>query len=46
VIILADKTTIADPTVEVEEANGHRYIADQAMIRRYLSTQYDQPLAG
>jgi hypothetical protein len=46
VIILADKTTIADPTIEVEEANGRRYIADQAMIRRYLSTQYDQPLAG
>ncbi|CAN7446081.1 DUF3088 family protein [Phenylobacterium sp. LjRoot225] len=46
VIILADETTIADPTIAVEEANGRRYIADQAMIRRYLSTQYDQPLAG
>jgi len=46
VIILADATTIEDPTVEIQEANGHRYIADQAMIRRYLSAQYEKPMAG
>jgi hypothetical protein len=46
VIILADDAEVKDPTVEVEEARGRRFIADQAMIRRYLSSQYDQPQAG
>jgi hypothetical protein len=46
VIVLADGAEIRDPTVEVQQANGRRFISDQAMIRRYLSTQYDQPQAG
>lgn len=46
VIILAEDAKITDPTIEVEQIQGRRYIADPAMIRRYLSAQYDQPTAG
>lgn len=46
VLVLDEGTEPKDPGIELEEVNGHRYIADQAMIRRYLSAQYDQPLAG
>lgn len=46
VIILADGVAIKDEGVEPRTANGRRYIADEKLIRRYLSTQYDQPLAG
>jgi hypothetical protein len=45
VLILAD-TALKDEGVEVLRANGRRYIADEKTIRRYLSTQYDQPQAG
>uniref|UniRef100_B0SYH7 DUF3088 domain-containing protein n=1 Tax=Caulobacter sp. (strain K31) TaxID=366602 RepID=B0SYH7_CAUSK len=46
VLILADDTVVKDAGVEVSSANGRRYIADEKTIRRYLSTQYDQPHAG
>lgn len=46
VIVLADETAIQDGGVEAKMANGHRYIDDEGLIRRYLSTQFDQPLAG
>lgn len=46
VLILADKTQVADQGVEVQQAMGRRYIADEKLIRRYLSTQYRMPQAG
>ncbi len=46
VIVLSDGAEISDPAVEVKQASGRRFISDQAMIRRYLSTQYNQPQAG
>ena len=46
VIVLADETAIQDGGIQAKSANGHRYIDDEGMIRRYLSTQFDQPLAG
>ena len=46
VIILADGVEIADGGVAAQVANGRRFIADQKLIRRYLSAQYGQPVAG
>jgi hypothetical protein len=46
VLILADDTEPKGGGIEPERANGRRFIADEKTIRRYLSTQYDQPLAG
>ncbi len=46
VIVLADKIQLRDPGVEVRQTHGRRYIADEKLIRRYLSSQYYQPLAG
>jgi hypothetical protein len=46
VIVLADDAEIKDGGIEPETANGRRYIADEKVIRRYLSSQYDQPTAG
>jgi hypothetical protein len=45
-LVLAEGTEIVDPGVEFGEANGRRFIAAEKMIRRYLSSQYDQPMAG
>jgi hypothetical protein len=46
VLILADGSTPKDGGIETETAKGRQYLADEKSIRRYLSTQYDQPLAG
>ena len=46
VLILAEGTTVADSPLEPFTANGHRYFNDQALIRRYLSTQFGLPQAG
>ncbi|WP_309605640.1 DUF3088 family protein [Phenylobacterium sp.] len=46
VIILADATRVDDPGVAPRQAQGRRYIADEKLIRRYLSSQYDLPQAG
>jgi hypothetical protein len=46
VLILASDTAIKDPTLEPLSANGHRFFNDQALIRRYLSSQFDLPQAG
>jgi hypothetical protein len=46
VIILSDGTEIADPGLHPQVANGRRFIADEKLIRRYLSAQYGQPVAG
>ena len=46
VIILADTVEIEDAGVTPRHANGRRFIADEKMIRRYLSSQYHQPQAG
>ncbi len=46
VLILARETVLKDQGIAPEVAKGNRYIADEKTIRRYLSAQYDQPLAG
>jgi hypothetical protein len=46
VIVLADETVMHDGGVQPKSANGRRFIDDESLIRRYLSTQFDQPLAG
>ena len=46
VIILADGLEIRDGGLQPQEAHGRRFLADERLIRRYLSTQYDHPLAG
>jgi len=46
VLIVGDDPTPIDEGIAVEEANGRRFIADERMIRRYLSATYDQPVAG
>ncbi len=46
VLVLADASEPLDRGVLLQHANGRRYIADEKTIRRYLSTQYAQPLAG
>lgn len=46
VIILGDTAPLKDDGVTVQQANGRRFIADERVIRRYLSSQYDQPMAG
>ena len=46
VIILSDDVEITDLGVQPQVANGRRFIADQKLIRRYLSAQYGQPVAG
>jgi hypothetical protein len=46
VIVLADETTIQDGGIKAKSAKGRRFIDDEGLIRRYLSTQFDQPLAG
>jgi hypothetical protein len=46
VIILAGGRELMDEGVDTQEANGHRFICHERTIRRYLSTQYDLPIAG
>jgi hypothetical protein len=46
VLILAEGTAVTDPTLEPFTANGHRFFNDQALIRRYLSSQFGLPQAG
>ncbi len=46
VLVLAADSNVSDPTLEALEANGQRYFNDQALIRRYLSSQFDLPMAG
>ncbi|MDB5437680.1 MAG: hypothetical protein JWM33_107 [Caulobacteraceae bacterium] len=46
VLILAQGATPTDEGVETQPANGRLFIADEKIIRRYLSSQYDQPIAG
>lgn len=46
VIVLSEEAVIRDADIEVAQSQGRRFIADEKMIRRYLSTQYDKPLAG
>ncbi len=46
VLVLAADSKIADATLEPLEAKGHRYFSDQSLIRRYLSSQYQLPMAG
>jgi hypothetical protein len=40
VLVLARETQVTDPTLEPLSANGHRFFNDQAMIRRYMSSQF------
>jgi hypothetical protein len=40
VLVLAEGRRVLDPAVEVGEANGRRFIAGDAHIRRYLATTY------
>lgn len=46
VLILAPARTLANDQIEFQEAKGNRFLADEAVIRRYLSTQYGYPIAG
>lgn len=46
VMILADETHMADEGLDVQQAMGRRYIADEKLIRRYLSSQFGAPQAG
>lgn len=46
VLILGPGAVIKDGGIQPPTANGRRYIDDERTIRRYLSTQYDQPIAG
>lgn len=40
VLILADGRRMLDPALEVREANGRRFLSNDAHIRRYLSMTY------
>ncbi|WKZ13258.1 MAG: DUF3088 domain-containing protein [Gammaproteobacteria bacterium] len=40
VLILADGRRILDTSLEVREANGRRFIVNDAHLRRYLSMTY------
>lgn len=40
VLILADGRRPPDPGIEVREANGRRFIGNEAHIRRYLSAAF------
>jgi hypothetical protein len=46
VLILAPDAQVKDGGISPRTTNGHRFLDDEGLIRRYLSTQYDQPLAG
>jgi hypothetical protein len=46
VLILAQGATPSDDGVQTQRAGERLFIADEKIIRRYLSTQYDQPIAG
>ena len=46
VILLGDETQVADDGLIVRQAMGRRYIADEQLIRRYLSSQFGMPQAG
>jgi hypothetical protein len=46
VLVLAEDRQLKDPELEPGKANGRTFFADQASIRRYLSTQYDLPQAS
>ena len=40
VLLLADGRRMLDPSLEVRDADGQRFIANEAHIRRYLSMTY------
>ncbi|MFC4312577.1 hypothetical protein ACFPN2_26070 [Steroidobacter flavus] len=46
VLILAPDRAVDENVVPFQTANGKRYIADEKIIRRYLSQQYGLPEAG
>jgi hypothetical protein len=46
VLIIDDAVEIKDAGIAYDVANGKRFIASEAAIRRYLSTQYNFPTAG
>ena len=40
VLVLASSSRVADPDLEVKEANGKRFITNESHIRRYLAAAY------
>jgi len=46
VIVLADDVRLMNRGIAYQEVNGHRFIADERLIRTYLATQYGLPTAG
>jgi len=46
VLILAQGATPSDDGVQTQRVGDRLFIADEKTIRRYLSTQYDLPIAG
>ena len=45
VLILADGRRVLDAGLEVKDANGRRFISNEAHIRRYLAAAYGVGLA-
>jgi len=45
VLVLADEAEVPPP-IEVQSANGRRFIDDERHIRDYLSLRHDLPTAG
>lgn len=39
-LVLAEGRRVLDPGLDVQEANGRRFIADEGHIRRYLSATF------
>lgn len=46
VLILGGEVAIKDGGIAPQVSNGSRFLADERVIRRYLSAQYDAPQAG
>ncbi len=46
VLILAEGEAVKDPGVVPQTAGKTRFLADERVIRRYLSAQYGLPQAG
>ncbi len=45
-LVIRNTKPIADGGIMPQIANGERFLDNERLIRRYLSSQYDLPLAG
>lgn len=46
VLVLSEGSTVKDSGVIPQTVNGARFLADERLIRRYLSAQFGLPQAG